>query len=66
MIVGRIYKDTLLLKDSLKEGCNNVSFNKETFEVNEIVEDLRQGENPYIDKNKNLHVYEIREKQILE
>ena len=66
MIVGRIYKDTLLLKDSLKEGCDNVSFNKEIFEVNEIVEDLRQGENPYIDKNKNLHVYEIREKQILE
>lgn len=66
MIVGRIYKDTLLLKDSLKEGCNNISFNKEIFEVNEIVEDLRQGENPYIDKNKNLHVYEIREKQILE
>ena len=66
MIVGRIYRDTMLLKDSFKEGNNKVSFNKEILEVNEIIEDLTKGANPYIDKNGNLHVYEIKEVQILE
>lgn len=66
MIIARLYKDTLLLKSNFKEGFKNVSFNKDTLEVNEIREDLEKDGNPYIDKEGIFHVYEVKENQILE
>ena len=66
MIVGRINKTELLLKDTFSETKENVGFLKSTFQANEIIEDLVEGQNIYIDKNKNLHVKEIKEGQILE
>lgn len=66
MIVGRINKIELLLKDTFAESKENVGFLKSTFQINEIIEDLTDGQNIYIDKNKNLHVKEIKEGQILE
>lgn len=66
MIVGRINKTELLLKDTFSESKEIVGFLKSTFQINEIIEDLTDGQNIYIDKNKNLHVKEIKEGQILE
>lgn len=66
MIVGRINKIDILLKDTFSESKEFVGFLKSTFQINEIIEDLTDGQNIYIDKNKNLHVKEIKEGQILE
>lgn len=66
MIIGRILKNTLILKDAFSEGQDNVQFFKSALNINEIIEDLSEGQNAYIDKNKNLHVKEIKEVQVLE
>lgn len=66
MVIARLYKDTLLLRGTFKEGFKNVSFNKEVLEVNQILEDLEKGGTPYIDKEGNFHVYEVKEYQTLE
>ena len=66
MIVGRINKTEILLKDTFAESKEIVGFLKSTFQINEVIEDLTDGQNVYIDKNKNLRVKEIKEGQILE
>lgn len=65
MIVARLEKNILLIQGTLLEKENFVNLASDKLGVKEIVEDIVDESNAYIDNKGVLHVKEIRENQRL-